>query len=242
MRVNASICLLIILLVPGFQGCSSVSRKPAEVPRETAIESPKQANTLRPYTTDGCSNWLNANWIECCVIHDIAYWKGGTEEERDTANDELRKCVGEKAHHHIIGKLMQWGTDLGGTPTSLTTYGWGYGWEHQRAYGPITPEEQKQIDRYMPLTRLPYQIRTAPRINGSLTALDHSNRKIQIENYLRVYLHREPMITLFAQVRGQEGRIFQVFDDLCPEAYFLISFSYKSEKVLDFKKFGTCDQ
>ncbi|WP_216662021.1 hypothetical protein [Niveibacterium sp. COAC-50] len=45
------------------------------------------ADTLKPFTTDGCSSfpdgtpWQQTLWLDCCVKHDIAYWIGGTKEE-----------------------------------------------------------------------------------------------------------------------------------------------------------------
>ena len=45
-----------------------------------------------PFTTDGCSLFPDralvgrADWCDCCLAHDLAYWRGGTEEQRLTAD------------------------------------------------------------------------------------------------------------------------------------------------------------
>ena len=44
---------------------------------------------LADFTSDGCSLFLNGTfedpelWKVCCHKHDLAYWRGGTEEERN---------------------------------------------------------------------------------------------------------------------------------------------------------------
>ena len=35
-----------------------------------------------PFTTDGCTLWPDGFWQSCCVEHDMAYWCGGSAEER----------------------------------------------------------------------------------------------------------------------------------------------------------------
>ncbi|MGR9091395.1 MAG: hypothetical protein ACU85U_12520, partial [Gammaproteobacteria bacterium] len=54
---------------------------------------------LNPFTTDGCSAFPNGTrahqnlWLHCCTAHDIAYWQGGTRDERRAADFALRACV-----------------------------------------------------------------------------------------------------------------------------------------------------
>ncbi len=31
-----------------------------------------------------------------CFQYDVAYWKGGTEQQRDRADTELKQCVSQK--------------------------------------------------------------------------------------------------------------------------------------------------
>src|SRR5882762_2733440 len=54
---------------------------------------------LRPFSTDGCSLFPDhsliskADWCQCCVAHDLAYWRGGTADARLKADQELSACV-----------------------------------------------------------------------------------------------------------------------------------------------------
>ena len=55
--------------------------------------------TLQPFSSDGCSAFPDGTltnpkeWLQCCRQHDLAYWRGGTEEERQAADRELQECV-----------------------------------------------------------------------------------------------------------------------------------------------------
>src|SRR5271169_6094597 len=45
------------------------------------------AGELKPFTTDGCSDFPNGTpehqdlWLTCCIQHDLAYWMGGTYKD-----------------------------------------------------------------------------------------------------------------------------------------------------------------
>lgn len=109
------------------------------------------ASELRPFTSDGCSAFpdgtitQNELWLKCCTAHDHAYWKGGTYEERKSADLRLRSCVasvGEKE----IALLMLAGVRVGGSPYFPTTFRWGYGWPYPKFYGELTAEELQQVE------------------------------------------------------------------------------------------------
>ena len=98
-------------------------------------------NPPREFTTDGCSggmSWFwqtcikpftktDIPWRECCVVHDRAYWMGGTWRNRRTADRQLRKCVGRA--YPTIGWLMYFGVRMGGSPFWPVSWRWGYGWK-----------------------------------------------------------------------------------------------------------------
>ncbi|SMF28247.1 hypothetical protein SAMN02745866_01804 [Alteromonadaceae bacterium Bs31] len=108
------------------------------------------ADTLKPFTTDGCSIFPdgsledNAKWMECCIRHDFAYWQGGSLLEREEADDELKSCVANLGEKNI-SLLMHLGVRMGGSPLYPTWYRWGYGWSYMRGYEPLSKEEQAQI-------------------------------------------------------------------------------------------------
>jgi hypothetical protein len=95
------------------------------------------ASALPPhrFTTDGCSLWPDGDWVECCVDHDMAYWCGGTCDDRARADAELRDCVAAHGHGGL-GRAMYVGVRVGGPPWTPFPFRWGYGWDWPRCYDP----------------------------------------------------------------------------------------------------------
>ena len=111
-------------------------------------------NNIKPFSTDGCSAfpdgtlWQNELWLSCCTAHDLAYWQGGTYQQRLEADQTLKQCV-EKVGEPSIAAVMLAGVRVGGTPYLPTKFRWGYGWPYPRGYKAITPEEKKQIENIL---------------------------------------------------------------------------------------------
>lgn len=84
-----------------------------------------------------------SDWCDCCVAHDLAYWRGGTAEERLKADRELKACVLAKTSNEKLADVMFAGVRTGGGPYFYTHYRWGYGWPYGRGYAPLTPEEKE---------------------------------------------------------------------------------------------------
>jgi len=78
------------------------------------------------------------------VRHDLAYWKGGTYQERLAADQALEHCVA-KAGEPDIAKLMLQGVRAGGSPLLPTPFRWGYGWSFPRDYKALTDNELAQV-------------------------------------------------------------------------------------------------
>jgi hypothetical protein len=120
---------------------------------------PLWGDSLKPFTTDGCSLFPEGTseqqslWAECCIRHDLAYWQGGTEAQRETADQALHACVSQVGEPEIA-KLMLAGVRLGGSPFFPTSYRWGYGWSYQRGYAPLTPQERVQVRRELQRLKL----------------------------------------------------------------------------------------
>lgn len=105
---------------------------------------------LQPFSTDGCSLFPDrslvstSDWCGCCLAHDLAYWRGGTAEERLQADQDLKNCVLATAGSPELADFMFAGVRTGGGPYFLTPYRWGYGWPWGRPYGPLSPSEEAQ--------------------------------------------------------------------------------------------------
>ncbi len=97
------------------------------------------AADLDDFMSDGCSLFPDgdfkerAKWCDCCLAHDISYWRGGTKDDRKRADEKLRDCVFERTGNKALAKLMYDGVRAGGHPAFPTWYRWGYGWKSERA-------------------------------------------------------------------------------------------------------------
>ena len=106
---------------------------------------------ITPFTSDGCSAFpdgtldQNELWLECCVQHDLAYWRGGTRDERLAADEALQACVAAVGQPEIA-QLMLAGVRVGGTPYLPTKFRWGYGWPFFRGYKVLTADELLQVE------------------------------------------------------------------------------------------------
>lgn len=110
---------------------------------------------LQPFATDGCSSFPDGTnnhetlWRLCCVTHDVAYWRGGTYDERLEADRALKRCVEERGESKIA-KLMYSGVRVGGTPYSPTPFRWGFGWPYPRGYKALTEAEKELAENLAP--------------------------------------------------------------------------------------------
>ncbi len=109
-----------------------------------------QADELQDFSSDGCSAFPDGTredkelWRSCCVLHDLAYWKGGNSDEREAADQALKACV-EAIGEPDIAKLMLAGVRVGGTPWLPTRFRWAYGWPFLRGYEEVDEVEAQQV-------------------------------------------------------------------------------------------------
>ena len=91
---------------------------------------------LAPFRSDGCSlfpdkDYLRGqSWCSCCVVHDVAYWQGGSDSERLAADDSLRTCVAGRTGDSALAYTIWNGVRTGGSGAMPTWYRWGYGWPY----------------------------------------------------------------------------------------------------------------
>ena len=77
----------------------------------------------------------------------MAYWRGGTEEEREQADLAFKHCVEKKTGNPELAELMYEAVRTGGEPYFPTWYRWGYGWPLGRGYKELTEEEVKLVEQ-----------------------------------------------------------------------------------------------
>lgn len=110
------------------------------------------SSSLAPFSSDGCSLFPDGSiltkedWCECCFQHDIAYWRGGTAQEREQADLNLRQCVLAKSGDETLARLMYEGVRFGGSPYFYSWYRWGYCWPYDRKYQALSEKESARAD------------------------------------------------------------------------------------------------
>ncbi len=128
--------------------CSAI----AVVAVALAVSGCASTTALRDFSSDGCSLFPDGDlsdrhkWLDCCVRHDMAYWRGGTAGERRRADAELKQCVAARTDNAGLAESMYLGVRAGGSPLLPSWFRWGYGWGYGRGYAPLTAEQQKLAD------------------------------------------------------------------------------------------------
>lgn len=150
------------------------------------IASGSQANSLKPFATDGCSMWIDGTldqphlWRHCCVAHDLDYWQGGSEAQRKKSDENIQACV-TAAQGPGMANYMYSNVRWGGSPYWMSSYRWGYGWDYldglwPRGYKVLTPEEQTQLDQLLPAAQ---QLIRDDALTNPPLATRASNRSLQ---------------------------------------------------------------
>ncbi|MGI8470551.1 MAG: FAD-binding oxidoreductase [Pyrinomonadaceae bacterium] len=97
---------------------------------QTKSNSALSAQTFpENFKSDGCTHFPDGDYLDCCVQHDLAYFKGGSWKERWRADGQLKKCVAARnGWWHKPLSLMMWsGVRIGGVPFLPTPFRWGFG-------------------------------------------------------------------------------------------------------------------
>ncbi len=155
-RVKKFLVFILIL------SCAKLPTTRFELKEELARPMNEQ---LRPFISDGCSKWPDGTlkkpdaWLKCCFKHDQQYWLGGTQSQRYNADQQLKACVKEE-FADWMSIVMYLGVRIGGVAEFQTSYRWGYGWNYDRGYLPLTqkevnyaktiaPKESDAIEKYL---------------------------------------------------------------------------------------------
>jgi len=122
------------------------------------ISSSAIADQLKPFSSDGCSQFPDGTlseknlWCGCCITHDIAYWQGGTKQQKKQADEALQACVLKSTNNEMLAKTMYVGVRFGGLPIFPVWYRWGYGWQYGRGFQSLKQKEmhlvKSQIQQY----------------------------------------------------------------------------------------------
>lgn len=170
---------------------------------------------LRAFTSDGCSlspnSFMQVNFVECCYEHDLAYWIGGSSDDKANADTKFKTCMQEKlqtSYHKIISQgvaeTYYSGVRLGGVSFLPNSFRWGYGWNYLRGDKSLEASEIKQAEVLYGknLAKLKLQLQNGKlNYNLQLYTLDNSLFTIlpsdkALYYYLRKYLSHPDLILL----------------------------------------------
>jgi hypothetical protein len=108
---------------------------------------------LEPFTTDYCTSYPEGTknrpdlWKHCCLIHDLYFWAGGSEADRDAADWDLKLCV-EETGKKKIAKLIYWAVRAGSrSPVKLPGKKWNNGWPERSYYQELSREDIHSIEQ-----------------------------------------------------------------------------------------------
>lgn len=235
-------CIFALLLF-GFQLPTALAeensphRIEGSVPGRSA--RPDSGRKLRPFFSDGCSSSPDgvpkntSAWVDCCVEHDVAYWIGGTEEDRKNADLALKSCIAGKGYP-VIAKIYYYGVRMGGTPDSYATYRWGYGWTERRDYRALSKAEKKTVERMygksfqevLEELKKTEVIVNPPMFEDVQSAW--SNDEIAVYRYLRKILpENDPVISYAPYYLISKKRHYRVTTGSCPEG---VEFTFSDDR------------
>ncbi len=113
-----------------------------------------RAAPLKPFSTNGCTGFPDGTlnhpelWRHCCILHDLAFWAGGCERDRDRADLDLRDCVSNVAGAPL-GFVLYVGVRIGSwSPIKIKSERWNHGWQDGRAeHTPLSAQDVETISR-----------------------------------------------------------------------------------------------
>lgn len=92
-------------------------------------------------------------WKQCCLLHDIHYWYGGSEIDMDQTDLKLKSCVDEVAGQ-AWANLIYSGVRAGHHSPVKNIHKWSWGWEAVRDGTELNKQEKSYVQDE--LRKLPY--------------------------------------------------------------------------------------
>lgn len=115
---------------------------------------------LNNFETDYCTMFVEGTkrdpelWKDCCVVHDLRYWFGGSEKDQDMADERLKSCVENRAGA-FIANLMYRAVRLGHYSPVKFQYQWSWGWITPRKKTTLSIAEQELVISELKKVNLP---------------------------------------------------------------------------------------
>ena len=102
--------------------------------RDLARRIEEHLDVLDNFVSDGCSMWPDErrgkDYRRCCIVHDMEYWVGGSQDDKFRADCRLAICVSRHAGYKVA-EAMFMGVRAGGTIGDFFRTGWRWGYGRQ---------------------------------------------------------------------------------------------------------------
>ncbi len=109
-------------------GIAQAPEMPVHGPVETTAD--QNSGDIPPgFVSDGCTNFFDGGYRDCCVEHDLDYYKGGSLKERRASDKRLYRCVKSRKGwgNRFRASIMYLGVRAFGVSFLPTPFRWGFG-------------------------------------------------------------------------------------------------------------------
>lgn len=125
--MSKKVIIVISLLL--IMGCTNPSSEVLKITQKIYPDGDNhRTNPPDIFKSDGCSLWFDSVWVDCCVKHDLLYWRGGNRNDRKATDLAFKECVAASGHP-LFADLMYFGVRAGGVGWLPTPFRWGFGWD-----------------------------------------------------------------------------------------------------------------
>lgn len=107
---------------------------------------------IAPFKTDYCTNYPEGTkthpelWKHCCLIHDLNFWAGGSTQNRNKSDQNLKNCI-HQSGAPITAWMMFLGVRIGSlSPIKYSNKKWGHGWKNRSPYQLLSVDEINLIE------------------------------------------------------------------------------------------------
>ena len=126
--IRKKIEAVVLIAAIASSGIAQTSDMPVHGPVETAADQTLE-DTPPGFISDGCSHFFDGDYRDCCVEHDLDYYKGGSFKERRASDKRLYRCVKRRKgwRNRFRASIMYLGVRAVGVSFLPTPFRWGFG-------------------------------------------------------------------------------------------------------------------
>ena len=106
----------------------------------------------KPFQSDGCTLVKDFDMTPCCIVHDWAYYRGGTSKQRRQADKDFYRCIKQASRYKWLAPFRWLGVRIGGMGwLPISQARWGYGWKYPRTKAPEPDDSDYSVESQRPV-------------------------------------------------------------------------------------------